>query len=567
MHLFVTFKNKRITLNLKNEDCVADVKKIVRNAFAISPDENPLSVSHKFKSTILALKYMGATLEDDWIIPDLTMKSGTTLRTVLKKETKNLLYVHCVFNDSTVILHEQGNINDIPISKLKSIIIRKVGLPIGAFRICNNKGMEIFDTHTCDKYDIKIGETIVLHTWNGWNEFLNACVTGITSIVLANVSHDEHVARYQMRVALYMAAHYGHVDLALTLLKQVVRPDEMSGYHPLKLWSKPFETQHHIDYYRTPMHVAAEQGQLGVLRCFVNHNVIFVFARDGNNLTPLNIALRSQQRNTASFLLTKQWSKINYTKNTVIPLSIFTKMKRWCEEAREKVLTVYGHWKSSLKMNKRNLNISSIVGLNVLIDGYGESSMRSLNYVEKEKLKHQITHQNIEVKNYFRQNNQKKTEELSNNDSFNSFQTHSHIRSKLKSREDKTESQNKTEKNTIKSNSDKKLTEIKEENIDKESIRPSFSSKFGNTVLPKLNFKSTKSLKRFPSLKKSVRLEVKKFQKHTSMDCYDFAQKCVNVTNKFKEKPWIQQIKQAEDMIAIGIKNAIKRDVLFAKNV
>ena len=37
------------------------------------------------------------------------------------------------------------------------------------------------------------------------------------------------------------------------------------------------------------------------------------------------------------FLLTKQWSKINYTQKHAIQLSLFVKMKRWAERAKEKV--------------------------------------------------------------------------------------------------------------------------------------------------------------------------------------------------------------------------------------
>ena len=40
--------------------------------------------------------------------------------------------------------------------------------------------------------------------------------------------------RYQMRVCLHVAAQHGHVDLALSLLRQGVRADEPVGDHPAR---------------------------------------------------------------------------------------------------------------------------------------------------------------------------------------------------------------------------------------------------------------------------------------------------------------------------------------------
>lgn len=47
-----------------------------------------------------------------------------------------------------------------------------------------------------------------------------------------------------MRVALYIAAHYGHVDLAVNLLKCGVKADEPVGDHPKRLWCKDDKSGH-----------------------------------------------------------------------------------------------------------------------------------------------------------------------------------------------------------------------------------------------------------------------------------------------------------------------------------
>jgi len=46
-------------------------------------------------------------------------------------------------------------------------------------------------------------------------------------------------------------------------------------------------------------------------------DVCSLFARDRNNLTPLNLALRNKRTLCASFLLTKQWSKVRQLALTV----------------------------------------------------------------------------------------------------------------------------------------------------------------------------------------------------------------------------------------------------------
>ena len=61
------------------------------------------------------------------------------------------------------------------------------------------------------------------------------------------------------------SAHYGHADLAVSLMRQGIRADEAIGEHPLRLWCQKIE-ESHPDSKKAAVHVAAESGQLGVLR-------------------------------------------------------------------------------------------------------------------------------------------------------------------------------------------------------------------------------------------------------------------------------------------------------------
>ena len=84
-------------------------------------------------------------------------------------------------------------------------------------------------------------------------------------------------------------------------------------------------------------------------------DICTIFANDGNNLKPLNISLRKKQKGITSFLLTKQWTSVNYgatNSKQTLPLSMFSKLKKWGERAREKALFKYGANKSSMKVNQ-----------------------------------------------------------------------------------------------------------------------------------------------------------------------------------------------------------------------
>jgi len=54
-----------------------------------------------------------------------------------------------------------------------------------------------------------------------------------------------------------------------------VRSDEAVGEHPVRSWTTA--DSRHVDSFKTPIHEAAESGQLDILRCFV-HQVFAVLS-------------------------------------------------------------------------------------------------------------------------------------------------------------------------------------------------------------------------------------------------------------------------------------------------
>ena len=44
-----------------------------------------------------------------------------------------------------------------------------------------------------------------METWDGWSEFLSMAIIGYTAQTFKRLSNDEVVARFQMKVAMYIA--------------------------------------------------------------------------------------------------------------------------------------------------------------------------------------------------------------------------------------------------------------------------------------------------------------------------------------------------------------------------
>ena len=82
------------------------------------------------------------------------------------------------------------------------------------------------------------------------------------------------LAEYQCRVGLYIAARFAYTDLAQQLTSKKsptsVDPGQAVGIHPARVWCKE---NVHIECGKAPVHIAAEAGNLNILRIFVANNI------------------------------------------------------------------------------------------------------------------------------------------------------------------------------------------------------------------------------------------------------------------------------------------------------
>lgn len=364
MFIYGTFERDRVSIDVPIGTTVGEVKKKIQVKLGVFFE----TFNSQDKKTVV-LSYAGSKLNDEWIFTDLGILPGSTIKLVVKEDIHPVLFVYCTHNQETIDIRDDLAIGQMPVQELRSIVAQKTGLPISIFRLVAPTGREMYDCQLLEEYSIDIGDTVRMENWDGWNEFINMSIMGFTPQVLAQLDADEIMSRFQMKVALFISAHFGHADLARWLQKQGSRSDEPVGEHPTRQWCS---SQSHIDCRKCPVHVATENGHLGVLRLFVNNDITCLMAKDGFGLTALNISLRKKKKNCASYILTQQWTRIPVGKQS-LNLQTIKKVRDWCDKAKETVFMKYGPAKSSLK--RRHFHSGPLVGHGVVLDGFSPSPM------------------------------------------------------------------------------------------------------------------------------------------------------------------------------------------------
>ncbi|XP_015427452.1 PREDICTED: protein ANKUB1 isoform X2 [Myotis davidii] len=210
--------------------------------------------------------------------------------------------------------------------------------------------------------------TLRLDVWDGWKEFLMGCLLGQKLKVQRYLSNEKPVLKYQKRVALYIAAFYGYIELTEWALKQGVRPNEAVGVHPYRAWC---HEALHADVSKCPIHAAAEAGQLLILKAFVNYSVMCLECKNAVGQTPLTIASKHKHKDCVLYLLSKMWSTVSFLKISV-PMRIYIKIKQWVLRAQSHNL-----YKSQLCGAKV---FGAKVGDPVMVDGFTKPKMTSKSW-------------------------------------------------------------------------------------------------------------------------------------------------------------------------------------------
>lgn len=374
--MFVLFDGTRHLLDVEVGQTVSDIKSILRKKL----DLDTVQSEDGENDMLMAINYAGSNMEDDWIFTDISIPPGATLRCELQENVKTYLNVICSHKNETLKFTEWFDVWETKVAILKTMITEKTGLHVSVFRLVSAEGKEMYDCHPLKKYSIDYGDTVRLETWNGWGAFLESATLGqLTPTMkhMVSIHDDPLVYKYQLRVALFIAAHFNYTQLATQLIKSGARCDEPVGEHPVREWCNK---EIHPDHMKTPVHEAAQHGSLNCLQKFVLHNYACILAKDADGLTPCNIARRYKKTECFKLLIAEQFR----SRSTCgLTLGIYWRVRKWCERARDRAVVFHKHSPNPLLLAMENRTYrNAVVGQKVQVDGFGENMQTGTSKIQ-----------------------------------------------------------------------------------------------------------------------------------------------------------------------------------------
>ncbi|XP_034989825.1 protein ANKUB1 isoform X2 [Zootoca vivipara] len=433
------------------------------------------------------------------------------LKLMIKEEDKPIFYVYNAVTHEKMPIMGKIYLLGLKVSQLKSLVTLKCGFPNSIYCLRTPEGREMYDCNTLSDYQLDIGTTLHLDVWDGWKEFLTGCLLGNKPKVQRYLSKEEPVLRYQKRVALYMAAFFGHLQLLAWLLKQGVKPTEPVGIHPYREWchenSQP-------DVTNCPVHAAAEAGQLMVLKAFVNYSVLCLECQNSAGQTPLQLCILHRHKNCVLYLVTKMWSVVSYP-NSSLPMKIYIRLKLWLLKAQNNICTK--------KRRKQTSVFRTRVGDIVLVDGFTEPKMTSKSF-------YSATVKGAGSRGYELPNINYQFQHGQGDWCLTTSKGYLGTNVKLPLVADANNNVN-ASRLTQKNNARRKTLHVSsEENMDQNMC-------LARVPLPAISV--VKPVSRYSILLNS---SVKSFSEHSGRSPRENAIYCLAIASAFKEKPWLEQL-------------------------
>lgn len=171
--------------------------------------------------------------------------------------------------------------------------------------------------------------------------------------------------RFQLRVALYIAASLGHLDLAGWLLEQGTHAEKPVGVHPYRQWC--LQTAHR-DIRKCAIHVAAERDKLLILKLLVTKNPVTLACRDPAGRDPLKVALLHGHRECVRYLANKLCSAVSLP-NMSLPMRVYLQIKRWVNLGQKRA--------AAKRCQELSAAFKDRVGDLLLVDGFNQPKMSS----------------------------------------------------------------------------------------------------------------------------------------------------------------------------------------------
>uniref|UniRef100_A0A3Q3RHF7 Ankyrin repeat and ubiquitin domain containing 1 n=1 Tax=Mastacembelus armatus TaxID=205130 RepID=A0A3Q3RHF7_9TELE len=342
MRIFIYFEGSCELFDVSPTQTVRAMKQIKRQHFPLS-------------RYFLELTYGGATLQDSWALCDVGINSGSAIRCLIKSEQNPVIHVFNAVTGETIPVMGSETLLHMSVAGLKTLVSMQCGLPVSAFRLSSLAGVQLYDCNQLQHYGTAVGATLRLDSWDGWVDFLHGCLLG----------HKFLYMNKRLRVALYIAAFLGHLDLADWLLERGVHAEEPVGVHPYRQWCH--QTAHQ-DTGKCPIHVAAENNQLLILKLFVTKKPLTLACQDFGGRDPLKITIQHGHRDCVRYLANKMCSVVSLP-NISLPMRIYLQMQRWMSLGQKRV--------SSVKCQYGGDSLKAWVVDMLLVDGFSQSKMSS----------------------------------------------------------------------------------------------------------------------------------------------------------------------------------------------
>ncbi|XP_041791272.1 protein ANKUB1-like [Chelmon rostratus] len=359
MRVFICFEGTSEPFDIPPDQTVGAIKQVVKDNFLVQLTDD------KHVRQYLELSYGGAALQDSWALCDVGITSGSAIRCLIKSERRPVMQVFNAVTGETLPIMGSEALPHMSVAGLKTVVSTLSGLPVSTFRLSTPAGVQLYDCNQLQDYAIELGTTLRLDTWDGWVEFLQGCLLGQRLTVQSHLSEKKPVMRFQLQVALYIAASLGHLDLADWLLERGAHAEQPVGVHPYRQWCHQTA---HLDTGKCPVHMAAESSQLLILKLFITKNLLTLACRDPAGRDPLTVALQCGHRDCVRYLANKLSSVVSLP-NLSLPMRIYLQLKCWVSLGQKRA--------ASNRCQDISAAFKATVGDMLLVDGFNQPNMSS----------------------------------------------------------------------------------------------------------------------------------------------------------------------------------------------
>ncbi|XP_051231894.1 protein ANKUB1-like isoform X1 [Dicentrarchus labrax] len=356
MRVFICFEGSCEPFDIPPDQTAGAMKQMLKDNFLVQLTN---------EKQYLELSYGGAALQDSWALCDVGITSGSAIRCLIKSEQKPVMYVFNAVTGETFPIRGSEALLHMSVARLKTVVSMQSGLPVSTFRLSTPAGVQLYDCNHLQDYAIKVGTTLRLDTWDGWVEFLQGCLLGHRLTVQSHLSENKPEIRFQLQVALYIAASLGHLDLADWLLERGIHAEEPVGVHPYRQWCH--QTAHR-DTGKCPIHIAAESSQLLILKLFITKNFLTLACLDPAGRDPLKVAIQRGHRDCVRYLANKLCSVVSLP-SVSLPMRVYLQIKRWVHLGQKRA--------ASNRCQYTNAALKVRVEDMLLVDGFNPPNMSS----------------------------------------------------------------------------------------------------------------------------------------------------------------------------------------------